>query len=550
MSRRGIDCNSIIWRKSFMFLVTVSFILTFFSGIAYAGESPYDDPVLAKYEGPNGIEIISHHPAWFDQSKLRGVWDELMRNAHFDEIKYLKRVRICKGNYNSNYSGGIVYWSGGKKTYSTDNEIRYFPDYGGGDKYDLASTLAHEYGHHFTIYYLWHKENVDLQTNWQDSGYARIRGLARYDKVSDRAEHSWQPVEIAAEDYVQLFGSVNAKEFATSQPKQRRLMRYNEQPQENMSLPLAAQVTGLHEYWLELAGKPITGINSPPSVPTLVLTNIREKSVWADPFLVFGWNRSLDDSDNQILYTIVAYDSPDDTVGVAVAYIFDGKEGEVYKYREWKGTKYFRVLATDPEGMIVASNLLAVNMDNPEFQSLPKDWLFRDLPAGSWVEGPVSRLVSLNILQGYSDNSFRPGKNITRAEFTVILGKALGIKPVSGVSGFNDTRDHWARDYITAVENSGFMAGYSDNTFLPDKPISRAEAAVVISKALQLEGQYPNGGTTDIQSHWAKEAIMAAMGHNILSGYPDGTFKPDNRLTRAEAAAVLNNVINHDTAER
>ncbi len=101
--------------------------------------------------------------------------------------------------------------------------------------------------------------------------------------------------------------------------------------------------------------------------------------------------------------------------------------------------------------------------------------------------------------------------------------------------------------YITAVKEEGLLNGYGDSTFGPDSPISRAETAVVLKKALQLEegagGQDVAAGFSDIKNHWAQKEIFLITGRNIMSGYPDGTFKPDGNLTRAEAAAVLSRAV-------
>jgi len=97
------------------------------------------------------------------------------------------------------------------------------------------------------------------------------------------------------------------------------------------------------------------------------------------------------------------------------------------------------------------------------------------------------------------------------------------------------------------VKEEGLLNGYGDNTFGPDRPISRAETAVVLKKALQLEegagGKEVAAGFSDIKNHWAQKEIFLITGSHIMSGYPDGTFKPDGNLTRAEAAAVLSRAV-------
>ncbi len=543
-------------------ILLTMFMMTAVTGANPVLAAPYDDPLLASYTGPNGIEILSYHPQWTEQAKLKEVWDELMRNTHFEEIRYFKRVKIYQGNYNSMYRGGIqtITWSDGRKKqeFLKDNEIIYFQDPDDKEENGMAVTLAHEYGHHFTIYYLFKREKNDLHGNWQDSRYARLRGLVNNKNVNsdENADHQWQPVEIAASDYVQLFGSPNARKifYFEDQPDRTGTVRfsttmYNICPQENTYLPLAAQVPGLYEYWMQLAGQPAGDLNQAPLPPVLTLTGKRYRE-YTTPYYQFQWSRSLDDKDNPLTYTLLEYDSPDDRLGQPITVAAERYSAERLLYPGEGGIKYYRVLVSDPEGLIVASDMLKVDLDNPDFQEPPPDIMFRDVPAGFWAVGSIRPLVERGILQGYTDNTFKPGRRITRAEFAAVLCKALGIKPADSGNGFTDTASHWAGAYITAVKEAGLLNGYGDNTFGPDRPISRAETAVVLQKALEVaEGTGQTGRAaaetdgaakfTDVTGHWAEKEILQITGGLIMSGYPDGTFKPDGKLTRAEAAAVL-----------
>ena len=551
---------TVFWNRVFILLIVVNvFTLTAVTGAAPVLAEPFSDPLLATYSGTNGIEILSYHPQWTEQAKLKTVWDELMRNTHFEEISFFKRVKIYRGNYNSMYRGGIetTTWSDGRKEHEflRDNEIIYFPDPDQKEENGMAVTLAHEYGHHFTIYYLFKQENADLHGNWQDTRYAKLRGLLNNKNVNsdENADHQWQPVEIAASDYVQLFGSPNARKtfYFEDQPDRTGTVRfsttmYNIYPQENVYLPLAAQVPGLYQYWMQLAGQPIQELNQAPAAPVLAMTG-RRYGGYITPYYQFQWSRSLDDKDNPLTYTLLEYDSPTDRLGQPIAVSADSYTAERLLYPGEGGTKYYRVLVSDPEGLMVASDFLKADLDNPDFQEPPPDNMFRDVPAGFWAESSIRPLFEKGILQGYADNTFKPGLRITRAEFAVVLCKALDIEPAGGSTGFSDTAGHWAGSYITAVKEEGLLNGYGDSTFGPDRPISRAETAVVLKKALQLEegagGKDVAAGFSDIKNHWAQKEIFLITGSRIMSGYPDGTFKPDGNLTRAEAAAVLSRAV-------
>lgn len=513
------------------------------SGLVEAAAAP-----LATYTGPNGIRIVSYHPAWTDQAKLKLVWDELMRNTHFGEISALAAVEIRPGQYNSSYRQTITS-QGQRKIVS--GKILLYPDAGKDEPLErfLAHTLAHEYGHHFTLYYLRTKENASLSdSSWVKTGYARIRGLLGDRRVSPSAEHEWDPAEIAASDYIQLFGSPNAR-----RPVDMTAIRspgsggapgsfsffvsssmYNIQPQENMELPLAAQVPGLKEYWLRLAGHPEAVPNQPPTAPVLALTG-----AVGDEELVLEWSRSLDDKQGPITYTLLEYRDPAGRLGIPVSIQVDGYRAQVPR---WDGlVRWYRVLAQDADGFIVSSNILRVDHSRPEFGNRPPSPLFRDVPVGHWAMEFIAPLVKQGVFKGYVDATFRPNQAITRAEFAAVLCTALGIAPDLENSACPDISRHWARGYINAAVRAGFIAPRADGRFYPDEPITRAAAARASVRAAGLgdEGATPAAVPTDAAGHWAEAEIRLAIGHGIMSGVPGGLFRPDASLTRAEAAKVI-----------
>jgi len=117
---------------------------------------------------------------------------------------------------------------------------------------------------------------------------------------------------------------------------------------------------------------------------------------------------------------------------------------------------------------------------------------------------------------------------------------AGSVAPPANVGIFKDINNHWAADTIIEAVDRGFFTGYEDQTFKPNNPITRAEFAVIIDRALDLDS---SGGTSkplnDINNHWAKEAIEKAQKAGIVNGYEDGSFRPNNRVSRAEIAAMV-----------
>ncbi|TMV48424.1 hypothetical protein FE783_18085 [Paenibacillus mesophilus] len=148
-------------------------------------------------------------------------------------------------------------------------------------------------------------------------------------------------------------------------------------------------------------------------------------------------------------------------------------------------------------------------------------------------------------INGYFDGTFGPERNVTRAEMAAMLSRAFGAKPRQAGIAFSDVNaSHWAKESIENAAKAGLMLGYPDARFKPDHTITRAEMAAI---AARLSGDKPKAtGTssfTDTEGHWAKTAIADAKKAGILNGYEDGTFRPEAALTRAEAVAIINKLL-------
>ena len=144
-------------------------------------------------------------------------------------------------------------------------------------------------------------------------------------------------------------------------------------------------------------------------------------------------------------------------------------------------------------------------------------------------------------LKGYPGGGFAPGKNMSRAEVTTMFARLLTEQMEANKSypaSFSDvTSAHWAANYIGYMEQFGIVRGYSDGTFRPNAPITRAEFAAICCRFEQLTDGA--AAFTDVPaSHWAAKSIAYAATRGWVTGYADGTFKPGNNITRAEVAAV------------
>lgn len=168
---------------------------------------------------------------------------------------------------------------------------------------------------------------------------------------------------------------------------------------------------------------------------------------------------------------------------------------------------------------------------------------FADVPDTAWYKEHVIQLTTSKIVSGYVDGSFRPNHNVSRSEFAKMMCLAMGwtLESPSSPSFTDVPKDHWAYQYVETAKSNEVIAGYEDGTFRPGKSITRAEIAKIASETLAL----PSGTSTlsDISSSWAKDFIAKCVKANIVSGYNDNTFRPGNTATRAEAAKMVVGVL-------
>ncbi|WP_168736003.1 cadherin-like beta sandwich domain-containing protein [Cohnella fermenti] len=168
---------------------------------------------------------------------------------------------------------------------------------------------------------------------------------------------------------------------------------------------------------------------------------------------------------------------------------------------------------------------------------------FSDI-SGHWAEAAIRQAASLGIVQGYKDGTFKPAAIVTRAEFAVMLMNATGAAGEGMKLTFSDSASigAWAKTAVAQALEAGIVTGYSDGTFRPDAPITRAEMAAMIAKTLtwNVDEQAATGFADDASiPSWARGAVTAIGQHGLMEGNEEGKFLADARATRAEAATVL-----------
>ena len=166
--------------------------------------------------------------------------------------------------------------------------------------------------------------------------------------------------------------------------------------------------------------------------------------------------------------------------------------------------------------------------------------------AGHWAEAVITEWQEQGLIKGYEDGTFKPGNNITRAEFVTIMNNALGYEDAATLDFTDVAAGNWYYSAVAKAVAAGYVSGYEDGTFKPNNTITRAEAAVMIANAMGLgdRGSVADDFTdaADIPG-WAKGSIGAIVEAEYMSGYPDGSFGARKSITRAEAVSALNRVL-------
>jgi preprotein translocase subunit Sec61beta len=161
----------------------------------------------------------------------------------------------------------------------------------------------------------------------------------------------------------------------------------------------------------------------------------------------------------------------------------------------------------------------------------------------SWARDAVELLAGAGILKGVDENRFDPAREVTRAEATAMLVRALGLPAATTRAAFRDVRENdWYAGELAAAVSAGLVRGYEDESFRPGQPITREELVTVLARALNLssgEGANLDFADAGTVAAWARDGVAAAVSAGLVRGYPDGTFRPGNPITRAECAVVV-----------
>lgn len=147
-------------------------------------------------------------------------------------------------------------------------------------------------------------------------------------------------------------------------------------------------------------------------------------------------------------------------------------------------------------------------------------------------------------IAGYPDGRFAPDKAITRYELINSLAPLLNIEDVPLGTLLSDVRGRQA-ELVAKFESAGLITGYPDGTFGSGKGLKRGEFVTILARMLKLEidGAGGKSAFSDVEGHWAESYVSAFVQAGYVNGYPDGTFKPEQEITRAEAVVLINKIV-------
>lgn len=197
----------------------------------------------------------------------------------------------------------------------------------------------------------------------------------------------------------------------------------------------------------------------------------------------------------------------------------------------------------------------ALATDTEESAEEPTEAGTEEAPAfadtvGHWAQAAIEQAAARGIVAGQADDVFNPNGKVTRAQFAVILTKALGLNREVEVKSFADQADipAYAAEAVAQVQAAGLLGGYEDETFRPNEAVSRAQLAAIIVRTAKLNvvsnadtaTAFRDGASIPV---WAQPSVAAAVEAGLLAGREDGTFGPLEEATRAEVVTLVLKVL-------
>ena len=221
------------------------------------------------------------------------------------------------------------------------------------------------------------------------------------------------------------------------------------------------------------------------------------------------------------------------------AYTATSNASGIVRFPDVSNGTYTLLEKSAPKGYVASDETYTLTVSDSRITMNGKD--YAPVTFVNRKAAELNRTDHLAFLSGYANGTFEPDRNMTRAEVTTMFARLLTEKMAADQTYSNTFSDvaksHWAANYIGYMQQFGIITGYADGSFRPDASVTRAEFAAIASRFETLtEG---TKSFSDVpSSHWAAKYINFAATRGWVNGYADGTFRPNNSITRAEVAAV------------
>lgn len=209
-----------------------------------------------------------------------------------------------------------------------------------------------------------------------------------------------------------------------------------------------------------------------------------------------------------------------------------------------------KVIDMGKRGMTVVLTLIII-LSSFSFVSAAT---FSDIPKNHWAINEIEYLAQKRLIQGVGDGTYIPNESITRAQFVRIINSALELtnQLETGNAEFKDvSKGAWYYEDVAKAIKNGYVTGHSDGTFAPNEPVTREQAATMIVKAFELGKSTKNTNFLDKNkiSSWAREFVNVVSEKGYIVGLPNGNFQPDLNVTRAQSASIIYRLLTGDVAE-
>lgn len=176
---------------------------------------------------------------------------------------------------------------------------------------------------------------------------------------------------------------------------------------------------------------------------------------------------------------------------------------------------------------------------------------FSDVPTSNRFHDEIHYLVEQEIITGYEDGSFQPKRNVTRGEAAIMIGRALKLDGTKRTTKFKDvSKNYGASGYIASATAAGIIGGYPDGTFRPDQQIIRGDMAIILDRVFGLEFGSIRTFSDVGENMKAAGAIYNIAGEYITTGYNDNTFRPNGKVTREQFSAFLSRGMSPEFKQR